>query len=592
MMKRYFFTLLAGIMVTGVAIGADRDRTELVRGSDFSKQEIMGEFVYNGKTFKVVAPPHYKDRIMTRDAAATTPLITEAPGKQNYYCKDVVGYSLAAPFMAYGVASYINRDGNEYYFYDIITGAPMGTYVKAHIFDGELVLPMTQTVFEFDDEEYSMNLGLLRPIFTESEGNVYVWFEYSDDYDYMVYQFDDNNSLTLMDWPAKYTTEGNPNSYYGFPNYVIGYYYNDDYSWSGYCDVFQAYDEFNYEPVTLPEGLDMYTLTYINSEMQGVIVSVGETEDAVYVKGLSAYAPDAVFKADIVNDGTQLAVEPNQFIGIEENVYFIVTSTVCIDKNGQLDIAPGNPPAYFDITRDNVSGKINSITAVDSENFLAFNDDALYFYPMDVFKGISLTLQEEFPGVPATPYDAYYENYADLMGANFVFFRLSSFADNGDIIDINNLYYSIFLDGQAVEFEETTGFNMKGEEWTMYPGIKEATELVPYTFANSIDLYEDSGGTFVVGLYQEGYDTVGVQGVYIDGDKVTRGGLLTIDVATGQQTITPGDEAGIPVFTSGEVVKTEYYDLQGRKILNPEKGIYLVKSIMADGTVKTRKVMK
>ncbi len=52
-----------------------------------------------------------------------------------------------------------------------------------------------------------------------------------------------------------------------------------------------------------------------------------------------------------------------------------------------------------------------------------------------------------------------------------------------------------------------------------------------------------------------------------------------------------GDAAtGIDATTSDNTVKTEYYDLSGRKVAAPSHGVYVKKQQLSDGTVKTSKV--
>lgn len=51
------------------------------------------------------------------------------------------------------------------------------------------------------------------------------------------------------------------------------------------------------------------------------------------------------------------------------------------------------------------------------------------------------------------------------------------------------------------------------------------------------------------------------------------------------------DPAGInEAIANGEAVAVTYYDMAGRKVLNPGKGLFIKKAMMADGTVKTVKV--
>ena len=43
---------------------------------------------------------------------------------------------------------------------------------------------------------------------------------------------------------------------------------------------------------------------------------------------------------------------------------------------------------------------------------------------------------------------------------------------------------------------------------------------------------------------------------------------------------------------NGEVVRTEYYTLNGQRLAQPQQGLYLVKTIFADGTSRTVKALR
>ncbi|MCH5224767.1 MAG: hypothetical protein J1D77_02165 [Muribaculaceae bacterium] len=597
-MKKLILILIGSFLIAGGAYAQNnRPKTEIKINQPVSRQiengGVIGEFTHNGQTFKIKSPENRELKAHTR-AEELAPVITEAPGTMRYYSKDVVGYGQALPIIGYGVACSINWDGDDAYFLNIITAAPMDSYVKAtKTSPTRINLPMHQMVKKFEDEEYDIALGLLRTIVWLDGSDQYIWFDYSDDYDSVDYSIAANGSIELINPDATTPpTDGEDPKAYGMPDYVIGYYYTDDFSWAFFCDVYQIFDEFNFERVIMPEGLPSTTYTYINRDREGVIVTVAEdsANETLYFKGLSAYAPEAVFKGEIVENGKKLSVAPNQFVGFEGGLYYIITSTVTLEDNGQY-VPDDQESAMFILTRDD-SGKIISISAdPDSPYFLAFNDDPFYFWDFDTFENLDLTLQEEFPGVPATPQGAYYEDYSATMGANFIFFRLSAFSKDGAIIDVNNLYYSIFLNGDPLEFEQTDGQNLLDEDIVMYNGIKNPTYFIPYTFANDVDLYEDNGGTFIVALYAEGIDEVGVQGVYFYDDVISRGDMVTIDVATGEETVTPGYDTGVRSFRAEDVVGVEYYDLQGRRLDKRGQGLMVKRYKLADGTSRSVKVL-
>ena len=100
------------------------------------------------------------------------------------------------------------------------------------------------------------------------------------------------------------------------------------------------------------------------------------------------------------------------------------------------------------------------------------------------------------------------------------------------------------------------------------------------------------GGTFIVGLYAEGIDTAGVQAVYKCDGETTYSGLVTVDVATGEETITGGTETKVETIVGTGVVDTLYYNLNGVKISNPEKGIFIKITKDSEGKMKATKICK
>lgn len=614
-MKKYILLIAAaGIAVTGTLSArttiADRHTGDLKKQTDFSKHEVEGEIEVDGRIIKIGKPKGMELNFQTRayddkgwpikpdTPAPTTPVITNAPGKTVQYCKDMIGYGSMMPAFGAAVVSEINWDGAyDAYFKDIVTTAMMNHYVRGFLDDETITVPMGQTVFNVDGEEYSLNLGLLKCVMSvdPDTNNPYVYYYYCDDYDKVTYQWtvDKGDEYWELICPPNISgiPEGCVNPIdYGMEPYAIGYYYTDDYEWSGYCDFKQIYQEFPYEKVEMPQGVPTTTFAYVNTQDVGVIVNVAQVDNYLYIEGLSPYVENGVFRGELVENGTKLKVEPNQYIGIEAGLYYVITSTIYLDDRGKMELA-AQEPTYFLVERD-AQNKITAIKAdPSSPYFLIFNDDPIDFYPVDFFKDLVLTQRDDFNGIPSTPSGVFYENYADLMGANFIFFRLRPLSNTGDVIDISKLYYTIFVNGDPVEFEQTTSIDLNNEVKTIYPGIKEPTYLIPYTFANDIDLYEDSGGTFVVALYFEGMDDVGVESVYRWGKKATYSQLVTVNCTTGKISYSEGSSAGVEQIKTEEVAGVEYFDLQGRKVEHPANGLFVKVYKMIDGTSKTRKVL-
>ena len=606
MNKFLLSSLVVALTLPAGVFAAQRERADIPRNAEKfelnrpAPGETLGYIQVGNEVARLVVPPvSPKSRADEPPSMPITPVIYKAPGTAKRYTKDVeAAFGYYTPYLGlYGIADVINWDGDDAYIKNIATIANnMNTYVKATLQGDVLVLPMNQTVYEFDDfepdeEEYAVNMGLLRPLFSRAQetNELMLWYEFSNDYPTLSYSVSADGVLTLTMPERKYDISQEDaeiqSAYRSIPPYAVGYYYNNDLGWNGwlgYCDLEQVYYPFNYEAPVIPDGLTWNTFTYINGQGLGVIAQVAETEDNVYVKGLSAYLPGATFMAEKIENGTKMQVPNGQFIGVEYGLYYVITNI------GEMGFVQGRPSIVeapqdemptFILNRDE-NGKLLSIEAdPDLTTFLVFDDDPGYFYDMDSFPNLVLTAQDEFNGTPCTPTEVSYYNYTNWLGANFIFFQLSPFADNGDIINTNKLYYSVFVNGDPVEFEQTEGLNLKDEEIIMYKGINKPTMLVPYHFANDIDLYEDSGGTFIVGLYVEGIETVGVEAVYTGGDEITISQLVTIDVETGEQTITEGSNAKVESLKPEIMDSSSVYNLQGMKV-NPDnlnKGsIYII----------------
>ena len=65
---------------------------------------------------------------------------------------------------------------------------------------------------------------------------------------------------------------------------------------------------------------------------------------------------------------------------------------------------------------------------------------------------------------------------------------------------------------------------------------------------------------------------------------VTEGQSVTVNFLNGV--------TGISSATAANAVKTTYYDLSGRKVASPSKGIYVQKQVLSDGTTVAKKVVK
>ncbi|MDE6144989.1 MAG: hypothetical protein K2F96_01795, partial [Muribaculaceae bacterium] len=94
------------------------------------------------------------------------------------------------------------------------------------------------------------------------------------------------------------------------------------------------------------------------------------------------------------------------------------------------------------------------------------------------------------------------------------------------------------------------------------------TEVTPdYGFAFS-------NGMQGVIIRSEGFESIGVQGVYIDGDRTYRSEIVTVDVKKEE----PEDPEGSINDINAASGSVEMFDLSGRKVSESAKGIVIMRS--------------
>lgn len=602
MIRKILFGAAACILFAGAADSKAASHSKGERSS-FSMQRITagGELVANGKTFKIGLPEEVR-KLRAKRNVDVTDVIDNPSGKPQEYSKTSGGYyyyGSYAPYMDAGQAATIYWDGDEAYIYNILSYKETFTYVLGEKKEGRLAVPMNQTVANGDG--FDINLGLLRtellvgknPEWQEGDDEDeeyvnYINFTYNEDFDEAYYSIAADGTLTLElpdapeggETPDDGYTHLDPEEY-GFPDYALGFYYTDDLTWTGDCDIYQIYEEFNYELVRVPEGVEFRYYSYVNSYDMGVLVNVARVGDTLYFKGLSAYAPESVFKAYLVQteEGLMANVPQKQFIGASEDGYYnLITRTLVYDPQ-QRDyvLADDDVDAQFSVLTDE-AGNITAINAVGF-NVLVFNYANNDYDPYDEFPGVNLVYQASLAGTPLTPEGAYFEDHSAWLGANYLFFYLTQFSTEGTILDVNELYYRIYVNGEPFEFMQHNGTNLKGDDVSMYVGITRPTTLIPYTFYNGLDLFSDEFHLFYVGFYTTDIETIGVEAVYRYGDTETTSERVTLNVSKVEA-------------VDAEAVATEYYTLQGVRADKAQGGIFIERTLLSDGTVRTAKVVR
>lgn len=174
------------------------------------------------------------------------------------------------------------------------------------------------------------------------------------------------------------------------------------------------------------------------------------------------------------------------------------------------------------------------------------------------------------------PYGANEEGLAAVAYAN------SNLSTDGKPLDKEKLFYNIYLDGKLLTFNTSA-----------YGYIPTNMTDIPYAYYDVNITQSQSGAkgydfqvlddVQVVFLYKD-FTVLGLKAVYVDGDTRLESEMAEYDIrnAAGISSAT-ADEADASTVT--------YYDLSGRKVSTPSKGVYVRSVKLKSGAVKTTKVV-
>ena len=205
-------------------------------------------------------------------------------------------------------------------------------------------------------------------------------------------------------------------------------------------------------------------------------------------------------------------------------------------------------------------GNLGFVAGADGENFYSSFIAPVISYQEPVTKATK----------PRNPEIMAFSDYNDDKGYGYIGFNLPMFDVDGNLLDTKNLSYSMYIDDELFTFYPDE-----------YERITEEMDVLPYDFTDNWDVYV-SGVSHTVYFYTTGFNKIGVQL------------MNTFDGVTEKSDIVYYDVLGSAVdsVTSAPAESTSYFDVAGRRISAPVKGINLKSVKYADGTVKTVKVIK
>lgn len=493
-----------------------------------------------------------------KTAKAATPMITEQPAGKLY--KDMYGYSEGFTSqwgeiyedVKDGVArDFVIGDDGAYYMKNPISAQPTGSWIKGEKAEGDtIVFKLPQHIYTLDNgDDNPVKYYASRLVYQVVDGqNQYVIDETSQDMKF-VWR---NDSLIKCD-----------------KDILLGMTSEKGY-WNGLGDIVSETTvcPFVNEAPKDPSKAVKYIFTFHPSERSTTqrISQVAIEGDDFYANNIDANIPEAWIHGKI-KDG-KVVFSGAQFLGLDKNASqfrFNFPANVYYDEDTYMTEYKTLSEVSFDY--DEASKKLSNCQYGFMSN---------YGYRLIALQ-MQVMMQPEFEawnGVVARPQAPSIINYtAATTNSGWIIFDLPRNNAEDSFMDQSNVYYNVYFDDELMTFYPD-----------QYRGLDEEMTDVPIDFQDTKYYdFQTYGSQHRVVVYDSGFSRAGIQAFYQDGDK-----RLYSDIAWSDGTVTTGISSA---SADARTTSVSYIDLSGCVVDKPQHGVFVKKTTMSDGSVRTSKIV-
>lgn len=342
------------------------------------------------------------------------------------------------------------------------------------------------------------------------------------------------------------------------------------FSWQGTGDIVFSMTPNRGVEAEVPDGLKYETWKFINGTSASN-VSIAVRDDAMYIKGLfnKTGMKDKVVVGKI--DGDNVIFDNAQYLGVYWTNY-----TVAYFVAGEMeeDTFVIKENVTFNWDRENqrltTDGAISISSSPTTVIWYMLSNKPAFVIPND-----NVVVTRLYTPVLTSFYDIdeEYDYDAELS------FNLPTVDPDYQILNTDNIYYQVFVDGDLFTFYD--------DEYELPKGVTETT-MIPYGYYNYDGDLDAWGTEHTIELHARGFETFGVREVYIneDGTEV----YSDILYAPGYEDLTG---TSVSSMASAKTISSvRYIDLNGNVSSRPANGISVKQTIYSDGTIKTQKVIR
>ena len=274
-------------------------------------------------------------------------------------------------------------------------------------------------------------------------------------------------------------------------------------------------------------------------------MQVGFDGNDVYFKGVSDDTADMWLKGTLSEDGTTVTIPANQYMGQTTALWLTFDY-------------------YFTAVAEDGETMEDIVLNYDAENNKFTTDQVLVLHdgkrklgePYQTFSNVVIAKMQEFAATPADPSVEEMKLTGDYPKAYFV---IPAEDVDGNAILTSKLFYTVWYeeDSEVKQFTVTAG---------EYKNVTEDMTEIPYDYDDSYDIYK-GGEVFYFNPVEAvaSWTKVGIQSIYYGGGERNESNIVWYDTTT-------TGIADVNVDTKNAVI----FDLQGRRVSNPGKGLYIV----------------
>lgn len=494
--------------------------------------------------------------VRAREAASET-IIREAPEGTRLECSAAgFGYSLSFyginfSYMS-GLSKEVVRTDDALYIRDPFLAFYTNSYLKADLKDGKYTAQLPLLIYE--EEAWGTTVSYYAHILKKQiTDDGYISFVPSD---ITEVSFVEKDGAIVLD--LEYDPVPDENGYIDSPDYIFGI-ADSDGVWAGVGDATQRYTVFEDSLMTPPSSLETQRWTLVEGS-NGRFLNVGFDGSDVWIQGMFRALPETWIKGSVSEN--EVIFPSFQYLGMSSGYYSYLVNVFFHDDGS------ASPLVELVMDYDSEKHRISPRNQGDAMMMNAGKETLAY---LEYVKAPELHLQPaDISQQVCNPYDLVFNDYYSSMGMSFFDFTLPLLNPDNDLLDPANMYYNIYFDGELMTF-----YNDEYPE-----DVEDEITDIPFLFGRR-NFWNDGKGKTEIVIFADGLESLGVQlfnkvdGVVYKSDIVTLLTAVSVDSNVAES----------------EIESEVWYDLSGRIVENPLRGLFIKKTVLKNGTVKVAKSM-